>query len=132
MHFAITLAVTIYKAMNFDWKTITEQGQYEHGFVDIFLTTIEGRKAYVIINYLPQFNDKDQKVLTTLLLEGEKTFWTEGRVKWILHDCEDRVKDVSNFKFRVFNKLDYMTIQTLFIPKIEDLNLGTSGDFGFE
>jgi hypothetical protein len=118
--------------MNFQWKTVVEHGQYEHGFVDVFQTTIDGKKAVAIINYLPQFEDKDQKVLTTLLLEGPKNIWTEGKVKSLLYDCEDRLRDVSYFKFRAFGKLDYMTIQTFFIKQLDDFEFGTNGDFSFE
>lgn len=116
--------------MNFDWE-ITENGQYEHGFVDVFKTTIDGKKAVAIINYLPQFEDKDQKVLTTILLETPKNFWTEGKVKSIIYDCEERLREVSYFKFRAFGILDYMTIQTFFIKQIDDFELGTNGDFSF-
>ena len=118
--------------MNYNWEKITEYGQYENGFVDVFSTNIKNKKAYVILNYLPQFEDKDQKVLTTLLLEGENTLWSEGVIKSILFDCEDRIREIANFKFRVFNILEYMTVQTFFIKEIDNFKFGTNGDFSFE
>lgn len=117
--------------MNYTWTLIKEYGQYEFGFVDVYKTIIENKNAFVIINYLPQFEDKDQKVISTLLLEGEKNNWTEGQVKSILFDCQDRIESVSNFKFRIFNKLEYMTIQTFYIKEIQNLEFGSSGDFTF-
>ncbi|RBW57143.1 hypothetical protein DS884_11190 [Tenacibaculum sp. E3R01] len=118
--------------MNYKWTKEVEYGQYENGFVDVFQTVINGNKAFAIINYLPQFKDKDQKVLTTLILESNKDNWSKGTIKDILFDCEDRIKNVANLKFRVFNKLDYMTIQTFFIKDIENFEFGTNGDFSFE
>lgn len=120
--------------MNYNWETIENYGQYENGFVEVFRTTINDLIAIAIINYLPQFKDEDedQKVITTLLLEGEKNTWTEGKVKNILYDCEDRIRDISNFKFRIFNRLKYMTIQTFHFKDLKDFQFGNNGDFGFE
>ena len=74
--------------MNFDWE-IEGHGQYEHGFVDVLRTTIDSKEVVAIINYLPQFEDKDQKVLVTILLETPKIFWTEGKVKSIIYHLRD-------------------------------------------
>jgi len=116
---------------NFKWKQIFEKGQYSNGFIDIFESIIDGNRAVAIINFLPQFEDTDQKVLTTILLEHPKHNWTEGKIKSILFDCEDYVKNLSSFRFRVIGELHYMTIQTLFIEKIDNLQLGNFGDFSF-
>lgn len=117
--------------MNYIWQTIGEYGQFEHGFVDVFSTTIDNKKTYASLSYLPQFEDKDQKVMVTILFEGEKSFWTEGKVKSILSDCEDKIKQDSNFKFKVFNRLEYMTFQTFYIKNLDNLEFGRNGDFSF-
>lgn len=120
--------------MNYKWETVEDRGQYENGHVEIFRATINGLIAIAIINYLPQFEgkDEDQKLVTTLLLEGNKVEWTEGIVKSILYDCEDRIRNVSNFYFRIFNSLEYMTTQTFYFKDLKGFEFGKSGDLSFE
>ncbi|RKE77876.1 hypothetical protein DEU39_3509 [Chryseobacterium sp. AG363] len=47
--------------MNYKWEILNEQDQYAIGFVDVIKSIINNKNANVIINYLPQFADKDQK-----------------------------------------------------------------------
>lgn len=118
--------------MNYKWEILNERGQYAIGFVDVIKSIINNKNANIIINYLPQFADKDQKILTTILLEGKKEDWTEGTVKKILYDCEERINRIANFKFRIFNNLEYMTVQIFYIKNIDYLKYGSHGDFSFE
>jgi len=78
--------------MNYNWDLISNKGDYPHGFVEVFKTEIKGKNAIAIINYLAQLGDNDQKVVTTVLLEGDKNSWTENVTNSILHDAEDRIK----------------------------------------
>jgi len=117
---------------NYNWENVLEHGDYPHGFVDVYQTTVGSNKLFAIINYLVQFDDQDRRAVVTLLLEGEKNFWSEGRVKDALYDCEERIKSVANFKFRNFDNLEYMTIQTFHFKEISNIEFGTNGDFSFE
>lgn len=117
--------------MNLTWNTIAERGQYETGFVDAFQTILKGKKAVAIITFLPQFEDKDQKVLFTLLLEGKRHEWTQGTINDILEDVENRIKNMENLRFRIFNSLEYMTIQIFNLNNIEDFECLNIGDYTF-
>jgi hypothetical protein len=118
--------------MNYNWAEIIDKGQYENGFVEVYETSINKNKVIAIITYLPQFEDKqDQNIVLTIFLEGEKNQWTEGTIKNILFDVEDRIKEVENFRFRVFSKLDFMMTQIFYTSKINDINYLNSGEFSF-
>lgn len=118
--------------MNYKWDKNTDEGQYEHGFVEEYQTSINSKKVIAIITYLPQFEDKkDQNIVLTVLLEGEKEKWTEGTIKNILFDVEDRIKEMENFKFRHFNSLDFMMTQIFYTEKLNDLKYFSSGDQSF-
>lgn len=107
--------------MIYNWKKITEKGQYREGFIDVYEADIT-KKAVVIINYLPQLEDKSQKVIMTLLLEGQKSDWSKTTVSNIIQDVEKRVKNMENFKFHVFNSLEYITTQTFILKTLEKIN----------
>jgi hypothetical protein len=118
--------------MNYNWNKKIDQGQYENGFVEAYETIVNNNKALAIITYLPQYEDKEDKnIVLTLILEGEKENWTEGTVKNIFFDVEDRVKEVESFKFRVFSSLDFMMTQIFFTEKIHDFKYLNSGEFTF-
>ena len=117
--------------MNYQWKKIVERGQYETGFVDVFNAVINEKKAYTIINYLPEFEDKAQKAVVTFLLEGQKSNWTERQVKDIFYDCEDIVKRDVSTKFKVFNNLENIITQTFCIKEIDQFDFVTNGDWSF-
>ncbi len=119
--------------MNFEWIKTADKGQYENGFVEVYETLNKrGLKAVAIITYLPQFIDKnEQNVVLTVLLEGEKDYWTEGTIKSIFHDVEDRLKEMANLKFRTFNSLDYMMTQIFYLSKLETINYLSSGEQSF-
>lgn len=107
--------------MIYNWKKITEKGQYREGFIDVYEADIT-KKAVVIINYLPQLEDKSQKVIMTLLLEGQKSDWSKTTVSNIIQDVEKRVKNIENFKFHVFNSLEYITTQTFILKTLEKID----------
>ena len=118
--------------MYYNWIKNTDEGQYQNGFVEVYETSINENKIIAIITYLPQFEDKQkQNIVLTILLEGEKDKWTEGTVKNILFDVEDRIKEVENFKFRSFNSLDFMMTQIFYTNKLSDLNYLNSGEYSF-
>lgn len=118
--------------MNYNWIKSTDEGQYENGFVEAYQTSINNKKVSAIITYLPQYKDKkDQNIVLTVLLEGEKKDWTEGTIKSIFFDVEDRIKQVENFKFRSFNSLDFMMTQIFYTEKLNELKYFTSGDQSF-
>jgi hypothetical protein len=116
--------------MNFEWKKIAEKGQYEIGFIDVY-EIVYKLKAIAIINYLPQFEQKKQRVIFTLILEGIKSNWTEGTISNIFEDVENRIKGVEYFKFNNFNSLDYMDTQIFTIKRIENFNYFNHGDLSF-
>lgn len=119
--------------MNYIWIKNTDEGQYENGFVEVYETSLNEKKVIAIITFLPQFKDKhDQNIVLTVILEGVKENWTEGNIKDIFYDVEDRIKEVENFKFRVFSKLDFMMTQIFYTSKISDLNYLNSGEFSFK
>jgi len=118
--------------MNYKWIKNTDRGQYENGFVEVYETSINNKKVIAIITYLPQYEDKtDQNIVLTVLLEGEKGDWTEGTIKNIFFDVEDRIKEVENFKFRSFNSLDFMMTQIFYTEKLNELKYFSSGDLSF-
>jgi len=119
--------------MNYDWSSLYDKGDYAHGFIEVYKAAIKGNTAIVSIKYLAQLGneDNDKKVVTTVLLDGPKTDWTKTTLNSILYDAQDRIKATEDFKFRVFGKLDYMTVQIFHFPKIDNLELFTFGDFGF-
>lgn len=107
--------------MIYNWKKITEKGQYREGFIDVYEAVIT-KKAVVIINYLPQLEDKSQKVVMTLLLEGKKTDWSKTTITNIHQDVEKRVKNMENFKFHIFNSLEYITTQIFILEHFEKVD----------
>lgn len=118
--------------MNYNWIKITDRGQYENGFVEVYETSTNNKKVIVIITYLPQYEDKkDQNIVLTVLLEGKKENWTEGTIKNILFDVEDRIKEIENFKFRHFNSLDFMMTQIFYTEKLNELKYLNSGEHSF-
>ncbi|WP_299568474.1 hypothetical protein [uncultured Pedobacter sp.] len=117
---------------NYQWENVGEHGAFAHGYVDLFKTTVKEKKAYAIINYLPQFEDKDSKVVLTLLLEGEEGEWTKGEIKSMMYDAEERVREVARVKFKIHNVLDYMTAQFFYLKDVDGFAFGNSADFAFE
>lgn len=107
--------------MIYNWTKIAEKGQYREGFIDVYEAKIT-KKAVVIINYLPQLEDKSQKVIMTLLLEGKKTDWPKTTITNIIKDVEKRVKNMENFKFHIFNSLEYITTQTFTIENLDKID----------
>lgn len=107
--------------MIYNWKKITEKGQYREGFIDVYEAVIT-KKAVVIINYLPQLEDKSQKVVMTLLLEGKKADWSKTTITNIHQDVEKRVKNMENFKFHIFNSLEYITSQIFILEQFEKVD----------
>lgn len=116
--------------MNFEWTKIAERGQYGNGFVDVYETNII-KKAVAIISYLPQFKDTDQKVVLTVLLEGKKNDWTDGKIKSIFQDVEERITNVQDFKFNVYNSLEYMTTQVFVFEKLDNIDFINMGEYTF-
>lgn len=116
--------------MNFQWTKIAERGQYEIGFIDVFQLN-KKQKAISIIHYLPQHTDKQQRVVFTLILEGDKKDWTDGTIDRIMHDAELQIKNSEYFKFNNLNSLEYMNTQIFTIKTIENFNYLNHGDFSF-
>ncbi len=116
--------------MNFEWKQIAERGEYAIGFVDVYELVGE-KKAIAIIRYLPQHSETKQRVVFTLLLEGEKEGWTKGMISDIFEDAENRIKNAEYFKFNNFNSLDCMDRQIFTLRKIDDFDYLGHGDYNF-
>ena len=116
--------------MNFEWKNIAERGQYSTGFIDIY-ELIQKPKAFAIIYYLPQYEQTKQRVLFTLILEGEKINWTKGMISNIFEDAENRIKNAEYFKFNNFNSLEHMDTQIFTVKNIDNFDYLNHGDFTF-
>lgn len=116
--------------MNFEWKQIAERGDYPIGFLEIY-QLIGDSKAIAIIHYLPQHSETQQRVLFTLVLEGEKTKWTDGALHNIFEDAESRIRNAEGFKFNNFNTLKYMDTQIFTIDNIENFTYLNHGDYSF-
>lgn len=116
--------------MNFVWKQLAEKGQYGIGFIDVY--ELQGqRKAIAIINYLPQHSETKQRVILTLILEGDKVSWTDGTLHSIFEDAEHRIKSAEGFKYNNFNSLDYMDTQILTIENLTEFDYLNHGDYTF-
>lgn len=117
--------------MNFEWKRLAERGQSETGYIDVY-ELIGRKKAVAIIHYFPQYEIKRQRVMLTLILEGERTSWTDGNIDSIFEDAEFRIKNVEFVKFNNLNELKFMYTQIFTIKSIEDFDYLKHGDMGFD
>ncbi len=116
--------------LNFEWKRIAERGQASIGYIDVF-ELIGKNKAIAIIHYLPQYEHTNQRVMFTLILEGNKSNWTDGMISNIFEDAESRIQNVEFEKFNNWNKLDYMDTQIFTMKNIEDFDYLNHGDYTF-
>ncbi|KAB2915993.1 MAG: hypothetical protein F9K23_09685 [Bacteroidetes bacterium] len=116
--------------MNFEWKKIAERGQLAIGYIDVY-ELVNKNKAIAIIYYLPQYDETKQRVMFTLILEGDKTNWTEGTISNIFEDAESRILNVEHFKFNNYNSLDYMDTQMFTVKSIDNFDYLNHGDYTF-
>ena len=116
--------------LNFEWKKIAERGQSSIGYVDVF-QLIGTNRAIVIIHYLPQYEETQQRIMFTLILEGSKSNWTDGMIDGIFEDAEKRIFNVEFDKFNNLNTLEYMDTQIFTIKSIEDFEYLNHGDLKF-
>jgi hypothetical protein len=120
--------------MNYSWRKTLEKGQKAIGFLEVYISVIEGRNVAAIVNYLPQFPDsnyqKDAHI--TLLFEGQRTDITDGFFHWMYDDICDIVKSNEKMKYQESAKsLSYLLTQTFLVDKIPDFEYLTHGDYGF-
>ncbi|WP_341901275.1 hypothetical protein [Fluviicola taffensis] len=113
--------------LNYEWKRIAERGQSSIGYVDVF-QLIGNHRAIVIIHYLPQYEDTQQRIMFTLILEGNKSNWTDGMINRIFEDAEKRIFNVEFDKFNNLNTLEYMDTQIFTIKCIDDFEYLNHGD----
>lgn len=116
--------------INYQWRNVAERGQAATGYIDVY-ELINKPKAVAVIRYFPQFEDVQQRVLFTLILEGDRNYWTDGVISNIFEDAEARIFNAQHVKFNNFNKLDYMDYQTFIVKSIEDFDYLGHGDFTF-
>lgn len=116
--------------MNFEWNKIAERGQSAIGYVDVY-ELVNNNKAIAIIHYLPQYEQTKQRVMFTLILEGNKTNWTDGTISRIFEDAESRILNVEYFKFNNYNSLDYMDTQIFTVKSIDNFDYLNHGDYTF-
>ena len=116
--------------MNFEWKKIAERGESAIGYIDVY-ELVDKNKAIAIIHYLPQYEQTKQRVMFTLILEGDKTNWTDGTISNIFEDTESRILNVEHFKFNNYNSLDYMDTQMFTVKSIDNFDYLNHGDYTF-
>lgn len=116
--------------MNYQWKLIAERGQPATGFVDVFELIGRGH-AIVIIKYLAQHSDPQQRIVLTVLLEGQRKQWTDGMITDIHEDVENRIRVLELTKFTQFNQLDYLEAYHFFIESIDGFEYLSHGDLAF-
>lgn len=58
----------------------------------------------------------------TLILEGDKTNWTEGTIPNIFEDAESRIFNVEFIKFNKLNSLNYMDTQIFTVKSIDSFD----------
>ncbi|WP_279134853.1 hypothetical protein [Parabacteroides johnsonii] len=118
--------------MKYTWEG-SENGQKEFGIVSVRKTTINGKNVLVVLNFLPQFeNNKQQRVVCTLFLEGTKSDWTDWNINNIFYDTEEFVKKNQVLNFSFLNSLEYMDTQLFLVDKIPNIQYLSNGDFAFE
>lgn len=116
--------------MNFNWNKIAERGQSSTGYIDVF-ELVEKNRAIAIIHYLPQFEQTKQQVMFTLILEGDKSIWTDGTIDSIFEDAERRIFNVEFIKFNNLNSLDCMETQMFTVKSIDDFKYLKHGAWSF-
>jgi hypothetical protein len=117
--------------MNYKWITKEESGQYEIGFVDVYMLEYN-KNAISIIHYIPQFKVMESQVVdVTLILEGKKNDWTDGEIKGILTDMSDYVVRNEKERFKFLNNLNYINTQMFYMSKITEFELLNHGDYFF-
>lgn len=116
--------------MNFNWNKIAERGQSSTGYVDVYELADKNR-AIAIIHYLPQYEQTKQRVMFTLILEGDKSNWTDGTISSIFEDAESRIFNVEFIKFNNLNSLDYMDTQIFTVKSIDNFDYLNHGDWSF-
>ncbi|TXD80892.1 hypothetical protein ESY86_19790 [Subsaximicrobium wynnwilliamsii] len=109
--------------MNYKWNKTNNRGQSQTGFVDIYQSNLQ-KNAILIVNYLPQINGKNQIVMVTILLEGEKTDWSEGKINDILQDSGDYVKN-NEHNYSV----DFLNTQLFYLESLNDFSYLNHGDY---
>ena len=67
----------------------------------------------------------------TLILEGDKTNWTDGTISSIFEDAESRIFNVEFIKFNNLNSLDYMDTQIFTVKSIDNFDYLSHGDYSF-
>ncbi|WP_339706891.1 hypothetical protein [Algoriphagus aquimarinus] len=116
--------------INFEWNKIAERGQSAIGYVDVY-ELLNMNKAIAIIHYLPQYEQVQQRVMFTLIIEGDKINWTEGIISSIFEDAESRILNVEYFKFNNYNSLDFMDTQVFTVKNIDNFDYLSHGDYKF-
>lgn len=119
------------KKFNYKWKKIEDRGQKPIGFIQIFSSQANDHNVRVIINYLPQFPDSDQKrrIHVTLFFEGKKEELTDGMFHWIYDDVHELTKLHENDKFKESEPIEHILTQTLLFDQIPDFKLLSHGDY---
>lgn len=110
---------------------LAEKGQFDIGFVDVLEFVERENKAIMIIHYLPQSGAEKQRVLLTLLLEGQKRDWTEGTLASFIEDAKTHINQVEIVKFNSFDNLKYMDTQIFVIQNLDNFEYLNHGDVGF-
>ena len=116
--------------MNYHWELLVERGQPATGFVDVFKLIGRGN-AIAIIKYLAQHSDPQQRIVLTLLLEGQRKDWTDGMIAGIHEDVENRIRVLELTKFTQFNNLDYLEAYHFYIHSIDGFEYMSHGDISF-
>jgi hypothetical protein len=113
-----------------NWKKQNSRGQDALGYVDIYET--DGTdKVISVIHYLPQHTHTQQRVVLTVVLEGERSKWTDGTIDGIFEFAENEVKANSLTKFKNQTVLPHLDTQLFTVKNIEEFEYFNHGDKSF-
>ena len=117
--------------MNYNWETTLEKGQTAIGFLEVYESVIKGRNVRALVNYLPQFLDRDEKnAHVTLFFEGARTELTDGLFHWIYDDLCDIVKSNEAMKYQERGKpFSLLFTQTFLVDNLPEFKYLTHGDY---
>ena len=116
---------------NYKWVAIAERGQPLFGFVDVFELTGRGH-AIVIIKYLAQHSDNQQRVVLTVLLEGKKGDWSDAMLSDIIDDARNRIAVVEVAKFTKFNSLELLEVYYFYIKDLAGFDYVSHSDLPYD
>lgn len=109
--------------MNYNWNKTNTRGQSHIGFVDTYELNLQNN-AILIIHYLSQINGKNPIVMVTVLLEGEKSDWSKGKINDILQDSGDLVKN-NSLNYNV----GFLNTQLFYLENLNDFSYLNHGDY---